>query len=128
MIAAETAGPNPRSDQQLAPREPGEQAGPQSDVSVERATASAPRVNLSGIASYGFVNHHRLGDALEVERAHLDQLEPGLPHHTPRVLADKDLVRARLGGDASGDVHRPAEVVPLVVDHGPSVHSDVGRR
>jgi hypothetical protein len=45
----------------------------------------AARACLSGIASYSLVDHHRLGDALEVERAHWDQREPGGRHHDDQV-------------------------------------------
>ncbi len=58
----------------------------------------------------------------------LDDTEPGRRDVMQNVLSDEDLVRPGLRRDAGRDVDRPAEVVALVVDHRPRVHTDVRRR
>src|SRR6266508_93187 len=81
---------------------------------------------LSGTTPQRLVDHHRLRNALQIELPHLYQLEPVRRHCAPRVLAHEDLIRTGLRRDTRSDVHRPAEVVTLVVDHRPSVHANVG--
>src|ERR687891_470013 len=74
------------------------------------------------------VERDRLRDPLELERPYLAQLKALRLHVAHEVLACKDAVLRCLRRDPRGDVHGSPEVVALVVDHRPSVHTDVRGR
>src|SRR5206468_666529 len=71
------------------------------------------------------VQDQLLRDALELEGTDLDETEPTRRDVRQGVLPDEDLSRPGLRRDARRDVHCPAEVVTLVVDHWACVHADV---
>src|SRR4051812_47229661 len=79
-------------------------------------------------SSHGLVKRHGQGDSLELELADLAHLKALGLNSTNEVLADEDAIRRGLRGDPRGDVHGAPEVVALVVDHRPGVHSHVGGR
>src|SRR5205823_7457912 len=66
-----------------------------------------------------------LGDALQVELAHLNQAEAIRGHCSGEVLSNEYLPCSRLRCDPGSDVHGAPKVVAFVVDHRPSVHADV---
>ena len=111
-----------------------------SPASSSNATRQLPGGNASGTFTdlllllvamsipQGLVQRHRLGDALEIELAHLATWNPSGSTPRTRSSPTKTWFAARLRGDARRDVHCAAEVVALVVDHRPGVHAHVGRR
>src|SRR5688500_16469109 len=96
------------------------------DWSLAGPTAAAKP--LAGVAPHRLVDDDGLRDALQVELAHFSQLEPIGLDLADEILAHEDLVLRCLSCDSRGDVHGPSEVVTLVVDHWPRVHSHVGGR
>ena len=91
-------------------------------------TTQAPAPGFCRYFPQGFVKRHRLGDSFQIELANLVYLKALGLHATNEVLAHEDAVRRRLRGDPCRDVHCAPEVVALVVDHRPGVHSHMRGR
>src|SRR3954468_23091324 len=79
-----------------------------------------------GVVTDGLVQCEGLLDALEFVRASLDDPEPGRLDVMQNVFPEEHLIRPCLRRDSCRDVDRAAEIVALLVDHRPSVHTNVG--
>jgi len=73
----------------------------------------------------------RLRDALQVERTALRHRDaPAGPHDTAQRVADQQLARAGLSGEAARDVHRASDELVVVRDRfsGVNANADAQRR